>query len=75
VNTTTRDLQTCTSCDRAAFGVGGAAGGSSEGTLAVQRLIREECVQLASVRDRRMVPISTLMHDPRPERGLPVRSL
>ena len=67
MNTTTRDLQTCTSCDRAAFGVGGAAGGSSEGTLAVQRLIREECVQLASVRDRRMVPISTVTHVPRPQ--------
>jgi hypothetical protein len=43
--------------------------GAARGRLAVQRLIREECVQLASVRDGRMVPISTVMHVPRPERG------
>jgi hypothetical protein len=34
--------------------------GAARGRLAVQRLIREECVQLASVRGRRMVPISTV---------------
>ena len=32
--------------------------GAERGRLAVQRLIREECVQLASVRDRRMLPLS-----------------
>jgi hypothetical protein len=50
--------------------------GAARGRLAVQRLIREECVQLASVRGRRMVPISTVMHTSHGlNGGLPVRSL